>query len=109
MPNNNELAGMSALSRGILTITIRVITVIVIVVIAIFVPSFDRVMALMGSLACFTICIILPCGFHLKIFGKDLSLKQKMWDWFLIVLCTILAVAGTVCACLPKSLLGLEE
>lgn len=109
MPNNSELAGMSALSRGILTIAIRIITIIVIVVVAIFVPSFDRVMALMGSLACFTICVILPCGFHLKIFGKDLSFKQKLWDWFLIVVCTMLAIVGTISACLPKSLLGIEE
>jgi len=109
MPNNSELVGMSALSRGVLTIVIRIVTTITIVVIAIFVPSFDVVMGLMGSLACFTICVILPCAFHLKIFGKDLSAKQKMWDWFLIVLCTFLAIVGTISACVPKSLLGVDK
>lgn len=100
---------MSSLGRGVLRITIRVVVTLAFVIIAVFVPSFDRVMSLMGSLACFTICIILPCSFHIKIFGKDLTTRQKILDWTLIVVCSVLAVVGTVCVFLPKSLLGVDE
>ena len=100
---------MSGFTRGILKIAIRVLMPVVLVVIAILVPSFDRVMTLLGSLACFTICIILPCSFHLKIFGKEFKLRQRILDWTLIVVCTVLAVLGTVCSFLPKKLLGAER
>lgn len=105
----SSMDGMSGLSRGLLKISIRVLTTVSIVVIAIFVPSFDRVMSLLGSMACFTICIILPCAFHLKIFGKELSFKQRVLDWTLVIVCTILAILGTVAAFVPKHLLGVPE
>ena len=63
-------------------------------------------MALMGSALCFTICIILPLAFHLKIFGKRISTKERVLNWVLIVTCSILAVVGTVWAFLPMSKLG---
>ena len=100
---------MSGLTRGILKLVIRILTPIIFIVLAIAVPSFDRIVSLLGSLACFTVCIILPCAFHLRLFGNDLSLKQKILDWTLIVVCTILATAGTICACLPKELLGVRS
>jgi solute carrier family 32 (vesicular inhibitory amino acid transporter) len=78
----------------------------VIVVIAIVFPDFDSIMALMGSALCFTICIILPVAFYLKIFGKEISLKERIFDWFLIVSCSIMAVLGTVWAVLPKDKIG---
>lgn len=106
MGASSALSGMSNLMRGILRISIRVMVPVILVVIAIAVPSFDRVMSLLGSMACFTICIILPCAFHIKIFGKELSWKQRALDWFLIAVCTVLAIVGTVCSFLPKKLLG---
>lgn len=109
LPSTSSLGGMSSLGRGVLRIAIRILVTVAFVVIAIFVPSFDRVMSLMGSLACFTICIILPCAFHVKIFGKELSRRQKLLDWTLIIVCTVLATIGTVCTFLPKTMLGVEE
>lgn len=85
---------------------VRVAVTLLFVLIAICIPSFDRVMALLGSLACSIVCIILPCSFHLKIFGKQLSYKQRILDWTLIVLFTVAGIAGTVCAFLPKRMLG---
>lgn len=72
-------------------------------VLAILCPSFDRVMALMGSTFCFTICVILPLLFYLKLFGKDVSTKERILDWLLIVICTVMAIVGTVWAFLPGS------
>lgn len=103
---SSSLCGMSNMTRGILRVTIRVVVPVIFTLLAIVVPSFDRIMSLLGSLACFSICIILPCAFHIKIFGKDLSLKRRILDWMLIIVCTILSTAGTVCAFLPKQMLG---
>ena len=75
---------------------------IIIVAIAIVFPSFDRIMALMGSALCFSICVILPLIFYLKIFGKEISLRERLLDYVLIVVSSVLAIIGTVWACLPR-------
>ncbi len=97
---------MSPFTRGIFKIFIRVLVVVLIAVIAIVFPDFDSIMALMGSALCFTICIVLPAAFYLKIFGKDISLKERIVDWVLIISCSIMAVVGTVWAFLPKEMIG---
>lgn len=97
------------LMRNILLVLSRVILTAIFVVFAILVPGFDRVMALLGSLACSLVCIVLPCSFHLKIFGKHLSWKQKAVDIGLIVFFMLFGIAGTISACLPKSMLGVED
>ena len=106
LSSSTGMVGMSGFTRGLLKFGIRIMTVIVITIIAILVPSFDRIMALMGSALCFTICIILPLAFYLKLFGHEISLKERVVDWFLIVICSIMAVIGTVWAFLPKSKMG---
>jgi vesicular inhibitory amino acid transporter len=76
--------------------------VAIIVVMAIIFPSFDRIMALMGSALCFTICIILPLAFYLKIFGKKIDPRERILDYFLLIISSVLAVIGTVWAFLPQ-------
>ncbi len=85
---------------------IRISTTIVIILIAILAPFFDRIMALMGSVLCFSICIILPLAFYLKIFGKEISRKERILDWFLIISCSVMAIIGTVWVFLPKDMVG---
>ncbi|KAF3407480.1 Vacuolar amino acid transporter 1 [Talaromyces pinophilus] len=80
---------------------IRVFVLVLIVFIAIVFPSFDRIMALMGSLLCFTICIILPLAFYLKIFGNEISLGERIFDWFLVIVSSVMAIVGTTWAFLP--------
>lgn len=58
-------------------------------------------MALMGSALCFTICIILPIAFYLKIFGREIPLGERVLDWVLLILSSIMAIVGTVWAFLP--------
>lgn len=106
MSPNAPLQGMSGFTRGIFKITIRVLVIVLMVVIAVVFPHFDSIMALMGSALCFTICVILPVAFYLKIFGKDIPLKERILDWVLIISCSIMAVIGTVWAFLPKDLIG---
>lgn len=95
---------MSGFSRGLIKILIRVFTVVLFVVIAIAFPSFDRIMTLLGSVCCFTVCIILPLAFHLKLFGAELSGFEKWGNWVLIVLSGIMAVVSTVFAFFPKEM-----
>lgn len=105
-PIGPSLQGVSALNRGIMKITIRILNTVLFVLIAIVFPSFDRIMALLGSVACFTVCIILPLAFHLKLFGPELGWKEKAMNWVLIVISSVLAVVSTVFACLPKETIG---
>lgn len=101
------LVGISGFWRGVFRATLRVVVTIVFVGFAIVIPSFDRIMSLLGSVACFSICIILPLAFHLKIFGKDLSRRERWGNWVLIVVSTVLAVVSTVFNFFPKESLGI--
>ena len=50
----------------------------------------------------------LPLAFYLKLFGKEISAREKAFDYFLIIVCSILSLVGTVWAFLPKSLIGAD-
>ena len=79
-------------------------------VIAIVFPDFDSIMALMGSALCFTICIILPVGFYLRIFsaeGKEVGTAERVLCWILLIVCSLLSVVGTVFAIIPKDKIGI--
>lgn len=100
------LVGLPGYTRGLLKFAIRIATSVVIVLIAILVPSFDTIMALCGSALVFGICIIFPLSFHLKLFGREISQMERILNWFLIVVCSIMALIGTVFVFLPKNLTG---
>jgi solute carrier family 32 (vesicular inhibitory amino acid transporter) len=102
------LVGLSSWTRGMLRVTVRIVAIIIFVVIAIIFPAFDSIMAFMGSALCFTICVILPLLFHLKLFGKHIGRPERLLNYFLIVICSIFAVVGTVFAFLPQSMIGAE-
>lgn len=78
--------------------------------ISVLLPDFDSVMGLMGSALCFTICIVMPVAFYLKIFsreGGEIGRVEKIVDWTLIIVCTGLGILGTVFAVMPRQKLGL--
>lgn len=99
---SSRLLSASGFTQGFLRSGVRFITITAMVLIAILVPSFDMVMALLGSAMAFSICIILPVAFHLKLFYEDIGRPEKALHWFLIITCSILAVIGTVWVFLPK-------
>ncbi|KAF1953179.1 hypothetical protein CC80DRAFT_596062 [Byssothecium circinans] len=101
-----SLTGMSGLNRGLAKFSLRIAVILLFVLIAIVCPSFDRIMTLLGSVACFSICIILPLAFHLKLFGKELGAVEKGLNWALIGVSSVMAAVSTVFACLPKEVLG---
>lgn len=100
------LVGLPGYTRGLLKCAIRIATCVVIVIIAILVPSFDTIMAFCGSALVFGICIIFPLSFHLKLFGSEISPMERLLNWFLIVVCSAMALIGTVFVLLPKNLTG---
>ena len=79
--------------------------------VAVVLPDFDSVMALMGSAFCFTICVILPVSFYLRVFsseGQEISTAERVLCWTLIIVSTALGVLGTVFAILPKEKIGMK-
>jgi len=97
---------MSGFGSGLVKIFIRVLINVVFVAISIVFPSFDRIIAFLGSALCFTICVILPLMFYLKIFGSEISMRERILDYVLVVISTVLAVIGTAFAFIPKEKLG---
>lgn len=81
---------------------LRVAAVFVIVLLSIICPNFDSVMGFAGSALCFTICIILPLLFYVKLFEGRIGRTELILDWSLIVVATIMAVMGTIWAVIPK-------
>ena len=106
IPTSSSLLGLSGSTRGILKLSIRIGTIVVMLAIAILVPSFDTIMAFSGSALTFTICIILPVAFYLRIFGKEIGWKERVLAWLLMGVSTGLAVLGTVWVFLPNELVG---
>jgi vesicular inhibitory amino acid transporter len=103
---SDSLLGLSSFTRGLSKATLRVLIIVIFVVTAILFPKFDSIMAFMGSALCFTVCVVLPCVFHLKIFGKKIGNAERMFNYLLIAICSSLAAVGTVFAFLPKSTIG---
>jgi vesicular inhibitory amino acid transporter len=81
---------------------VRILMNVVFVAVAILFPAFDRIMAFLGSALCFTICVIFPLMFYLKIFGNELSMKRRAVYWVVIVISSIMATIGTVFTFIPK-------
>jgi solute carrier family 32 (vesicular inhibitory amino acid transporter) len=106
--DSQSLTGLTSWTRGMLRATLRVIVILIFVIFAIIFPAFDSIIAFMGSALCFTICVILPLLFHLKLFGKKISTVERIINYVLIIFCLILATVGTIFAFLPKSLIGAD-
>ncbi|KAF5501639.1 Vacuolar amino acid transporter 1 [Colletotrichum siamense] len=105
---NQAMVGRSATFRGVMKIAVRVVTIFVFLVISIVFPAFDSIMAFMGSALCFTICVLLPLAFYVKLFDKEISARERLLCYVLMAISTVLSVVGTVWAFLPKSLIGAE-
>ncbi|KAF9871609.1 transmembrane amino acid transporter [Colletotrichum karsti] len=106
--DNQVMVGRSATFRGVMKVAIRVVTIFVFLVISIVFPAFDSIMAFMGSALCFTICVLLPLAFYVKLFDKEITPRERLLCYVLMLISTALSVVGTVWAFLPKSLIGAE-
>ncbi|WWC72826.1 uncharacterized protein I206_106790 [Kwoniella pini CBS 10737] len=99
--------------KAVLRVISRTIVTALCVLVAVLLPGFGRVMAFLGSFSAFLICIILPLVFYLRLAPRLKSgvntrrTGSDKWSafghWFLVVICTILMIAGTIWAFLPGS------
>jgi vesicular inhibitory amino acid transporter len=85
---------------------VRVVVVIILLCISILFPAFDSVCAFLGAALCSLISIILPILFYLKLYGKDVSVRERIVLLCLLVVFSVLGLVGTVWTFLPKDLIG---
>ncbi|CCD26772.1 Avt1p NDAI_0I02030 [Naumovozyma dairenensis CBS 421] len=64
------------------------------VIIAIIFPAFDRIIAFLGAGLCFTICLILPCLFYLRICKSTVKPWEKIACHITIFISAILSILG---------------
>lgn len=95
-PKTSAGANRTPFFRTMSSILVRVGTTALFVYLAIVFPDFDRIMALLGSFLCFTICVILPMTFYLKIFGNEVPAWERTMCYILIAISIVLASLGTV-------------
>ncbi|XP_028412726.1 amino acid transporter AVT3A-like [Dendronephthya gigantea] len=74
---------------------VRSSLVLLTLVIVLTIPSFSTLMALIGSSCCILLAFILPGLFHLRIFKGELTIYQKILDYFLILLGIVTGCLGT--------------
>ncbi|GAO51757.1 hypothetical protein G7K_5850-t1 [Saitoella complicata NRRL Y-17804] len=101
-PSSSSAHPTNPLLRGLARILIRVLTTAIPIGLGILVPSFDRIMSLMGAALAMTICVILPLVYHLKIFGGELGWGEWSANWGVLLVSVVLAVGGTVVSCMPR-------
>ncbi|KAL7894178.1 transmembrane amino acid transporter domain-containing protein [Trichoderma sp. SZMC 28014] len=85
---------------------VRVVVVLILLCISILFPAFDSVCAFLGAALCSLISIILPILFYLKLYGKDVSVRERIVLLCLLALFSVLGLVGTVWTFLPKDLIG---
>src|SRR6266542_6355725 len=93
-PSIEEWCNSGRGRRTALKIFSRTLVSTLVVFIAIRLPAFDRVMGVLGSFFSYTISAILPCVFHLKLYGWTLSRKEYLLNVVIILICGILSVLG---------------
>jgi len=74
---------------------IKIVLIMLSLMVAIFVPSFSFLCSLVGLLCTMIVSVIFPAAAHLKLFGSELSITEKVVDWIFIILGLIAAVVGT--------------
>lgn len=94
--------------RQIIRTAARVAVVTVILFISIVFPAFDSVCAFLGAALCTLISVILPISFHLKLFWRDISVKERIISGILLVLFSFLGLVGTIWTFLPKHMIGAD-
>lgn len=96
------LADIKPQKKVVVRQIVKVITSVSILGIAIFVPSFDRVMGLLGAFSVFLICAIGPLAANLALHRRYMSRLNICSDVVLLLVSVAMAVSGTVAVFLPK-------
>jgi proton-coupled amino acid transporter len=77
--------------------TVRVMIVLVTATIAYSLPNFGKFLELVGASICTLLGFILPCYFHLRVFGrKEMKMWELLFNLFIIVVAVFFAFVGTI-------------
>lgn len=94
-------------SKSLVVGMVRTFVIFSFVALAIVFPDFDRIIALVGSILCVSVCIILPILFYIKLYDGVISRFERTVDYILLAVFSILAVIGTLWSILPPEAVGI--
>ena len=69
--------------------------------------SLTLMLCSLGGFFGFLICVIMPVGFHLKMFHGQLPKRDVFVDWIYTAVAAVFAVVSTVWEFLPRDWMGL--
>jgi len=86
----------SDLAMELIDSLVKIILIVLSLAVAIFFPSFSFLCSLVGLICTMIVSVIFPAMAHLKLFGSELSMLDKIIDWLLVVGGSTVAVVGTI-------------
>jgi len=99
---SQPLSEIKPQSKTVVRLIVRIVTSLVLLAIAIFIPSFDRVMGLLGAFSVFIICAIGPLAANIALHRKSMSKTVIVLNWVLLLISVAMGAVGTVFVFLPK-------
>mmetsp|Transcript_12015 Transcript_12015/g.18428 ORF Transcript_12015/g.18428 Transcript_12015/m.18428 type:complete len:492 (+) Transcript_12015:21-1496(+) len=76
--------------------TVRIMIVLMTATIAYSLPNFGKFLELVGASICTLLGFILPCYFHLRVFGrKEMKMWELLFNLFIIIVAGFFALVGT--------------
>ena len=75
---------------------IKLVLIGLALLVALYIPSFSKLCSLVGLICTMVVSVIFPAAAHLRLFGNALTFWEKIFDYFLVVSGTGLAVFGTL-------------
>lgn len=99
---SQPLADIKPQAKAYVRLAVKLVTSLVLLAIAIFIPSFDRVMGLLGAFSVFMICAIGPLAANLALYRKSMSIYTIILNWLLLTVSVVMAGVGTVFVFIPQ-------
>ncbi len=75
---------------------IKLLLIVSALAVAIFIPSFSYLCSLVGLICTMFVSVIFPAAAHLRLFGSNLPIWEKVVDWIFIIAGTFMTIAGTI-------------
>ena len=104
-----EQGTLSKRTYEICRILLRTVMVMLSLLCAVFIPSFLLVLGFMGAFLCFSDSIIFPALCFLKLYGKKITLIERLWNYFLVAFGVGTLIVGTIWVALPPSMTNTVE
>ncbi|KAL7468544.1 hypothetical protein ACHAXS_008763 [Conticribra weissflogii] len=86
----------SDLAMELIDSLVKIVLIFLSLAVAIFFPSFSFLCSLVGLICTMIVSVIFPAMAHLKLFGSELSVLDKVIDWALVAGGSVVAIVGTI-------------